>query len=186
MSQYNQQPDLNQMLKDLSTRLQTLEHVTQGTFTGDLVGTAASSRAGCLLCDGSAVSRTAYAALFAAIGTTYGTGDGSTTFNVPDLRGRVPLGAGTGTAAGATAHTMGSQPTSGVGGEETHTLSVSEMPAHTHTIAAHINSTAFSTGDLTRGNNVGTEAEWTSDSTGSGTAHNNMQPVSVINWFIIT
>lgn len=50
---------------------------------------------GYLLCDGSAVSRTTYAALFAAIGVTYGSGDGSTTFNVPDFRGRSPVGVGT-------------------------------------------------------------------------------------------
>ena len=48
--------------------------------------------AGFLLCDGSAVSRSAYAALFALVGTTFGSGDGSTTFNVPDLRGRVVFG----------------------------------------------------------------------------------------------
>ena len=48
---------------------------------------------GWLLCDGSAVSRTTYAALYAAIGTTYGAGNGSTTFTLPDLRGRVPAGA---------------------------------------------------------------------------------------------
>jgi microcystin-dependent protein len=49
------------------------------------------------LCDGSAISRTTYAALYAIIGTTYGTGDGSTTFNLPDLRNRIPLGSGTAT-----------------------------------------------------------------------------------------
>lgn len=49
------------------------------------------------LCDGSAKSRTTYASLFAVIGTAYGSGDGSTTFNVPDMRGRAPVGAGTGT-----------------------------------------------------------------------------------------
>lgn len=49
-----------------------------------------------LLCDGSAVSRATYAALFAVIGTSYGTGNGSTTFNLPDARGRVIMGAGTG------------------------------------------------------------------------------------------
>ena len=48
---------------------------------------------GWLLCDGSAVSRTTYADLYAAIGTTYGAGNGSTTFTLPDLRGRVPAGA---------------------------------------------------------------------------------------------
>src|SRR3990172_4438848 len=54
-----------------------------------------------LLCDGSAVSRTTYLNLFNIISTTYGVGDGSTTFNVPDLRGRVAVGVGTGTGGGA-------------------------------------------------------------------------------------
>lgn len=54
---------------------------------------------GWLECDGSAISRTTYADLFTAISTTYGTGDGSTTFNLPDMRGRVVVGAGTGTLA---------------------------------------------------------------------------------------
>lgn len=53
---------------------------------------AVSAPTGWLLCDGTAVSRSTYSALFAIISTTYGTGDGSTTFNVPDLRGRVPVG----------------------------------------------------------------------------------------------
>jgi len=56
-----------------------------------------SAPTGWLLCDGSAISRTTYAVLFAVISTSYGAGDGSTTFNVPDLRGRIPVGAGTGT-----------------------------------------------------------------------------------------
>jgi microcystin-dependent protein len=64
-----------------------------------------SAPAGWLLCDGSAVSRTIYAALFAAIGTTWGAGDGSTTFNVPNMLGRVPVGAG---LAGSYAQTVGS------------------------------------------------------------------------------
>ena len=57
----------------------------------------ASAPSGWLICDGSAVNRTTYAALFAIVGTTYGAGDGSTTFNLPDLQGRVPVGVGTGT-----------------------------------------------------------------------------------------
>src|SRR5690242_494962 len=56
---------------------------------------AASAPTGWLLCDGTAVSRATYATLFGVIGTTYGTGDGSTTFNLPDFRGRVPAGKGT-------------------------------------------------------------------------------------------
>lgn len=66
---------------------------------------AAAAPAGWLLCDGSAVSRTTYSALFAVMGVTYGAGDGSTTFNLPDLRQRFPLGkaaSGTGNALAAT------------------------------------------------------------------------------------
>lgn len=80
---------------------------------------------GYLLCDGSAVSRTDYADLFAAIGTVYGAGDGSSTFNVPDLSGRVVLGVSQSHALGTT------------GGEATHTLTESELPAHSHVVPAH-------------------------------------------------
>ena len=80
---------------------------------------------GYLLCDGSAVSRTDYADLFAAIGTTYGAGDESTTFNLPDLSGRVVLGVSQSHALGTT------------GGEATHTLTEQELPAHTHVVPAH-------------------------------------------------
>jgi microcystin-dependent protein len=81
---------------------------------------------GYLLCDGSPISRVNYSSLFDAIGTTYGSGDGSTTFNLPDFRGRGPLGAGTG--AGLTPRTLG-----GSGGAETVTLDTTMIPSHTHT-----------------------------------------------------
>lgn len=64
-----------------------------------------------LICDGRAISRTAYADLFAVIGTTYGTGDGSTTFNIPDLRGRIAQGAGT---LNNNTYTLGEQKTAGL------------------------------------------------------------------------
>lgn len=80
---------------------------------------------GYLLCDGSAVSRNDYADLFAAIGTVYGAGDGSTTFNVPDLSGRVVLGV-------SQSHALGTS-----GGEAAHTLTENELPAHTHTVPSH-------------------------------------------------
>jgi phage-related tail fiber protein len=64
---------------------------------GMIVASGRTSVDGYLLCDGSAVSRTTYANLFAAIGTTFGVGDGSTTFNIPDFVGAVPRGAGTST-----------------------------------------------------------------------------------------
>jgi microcystin-dependent protein len=84
---------------------------------------AASAPSGFLLCDGSAVSRATYAALFAVLSTTFGAGDGSTTFNVPDLRQKFPLGkatAGTGSTLGGSGGTI----------DHTHT-----GPSHTHSVA---------------------------------------------------
>lgn len=78
-----------------------------------------SAPEGWLLCDGSAVSRTDYSKLFSVLGTTYGSGDGSTTFNIPDLRNRFPVGAGDG-------YSLNSQ-----GGENTVKLSDAQM-AHGH------------------------------------------------------
>ena len=86
-------------------------------------GTAAPE--GYLMCDGSAVSRSTYATLFGVIGTTFGSGDGSTTFNVPDLSGRVPLGV-------SSTHLLGS-----TGGSETVTLTEQELPAHVHEVPQH-------------------------------------------------
>jgi microcystin-dependent protein len=81
---------------------------------------------GWLVCDGSAVSRTTYDALFAVIGTAYGAGDGSTTFNLPDFRDRFPVGSGYSYAAGAT------------GGEAAHQLTAAEMPSHRHSMAVDL------------------------------------------------
>lgn len=93
---------------------------------GDLkVSAASATPAGWLLCDGSAISRTQYAALYAAIGVAFGAGDGVQTFNLPDYRGRAILGAGAG--PGLTARALGSK-----GGEETHALAVAELPSHAH------------------------------------------------------
>lgn len=81
---------------------------------------------GWLLCNGREVFRDAYPQLFAIIGTSFGTGNGSTTFNLPDGRGRVPgmIGAG----VGLTNRTLGQKV-----GEEYHTLTTNEVPSHTHT-----------------------------------------------------
>jgi microcystin-dependent protein len=88
---------------------------------------------GWLLCTGQAVSRTTYAALFAAIGTTYGSGDGSTTFNVPDMRGRFPAGADdmgtTRGAAGRIGTAMGAS-----GGSQKKQLTSAHLPSHGHGI----------------------------------------------------
>lgn len=103
----------------------------------------ATAPTGWLLANGQAVSRTVYAALFAVASTTYGPGDGSTTFNLPDLRGRMPLGAGTGTglnASGTGAPTGTAQTARTTGqwlGEETHLLSGAESgtSAHNHPVS---------------------------------------------------
>ena len=90
---------------------------------------------GWLLCHGQAVSRTTYADLFGAIGTAYGPGDGSTTFDLPDLRGRVAAGRDDmgGSDAGRLAGGVANRTTlGGAGGAATHTLSTGEMPAHSH------------------------------------------------------
>jgi len=127
---------------------------------------------GWLLCDGAAVSRTLYPALFAAIGTAFGVGDGSTTFNVPDLRGRVPIGAGTG--SGLTARTLAQQV-----GAETHPLTVPELPTHTHSALGLVIGTVASGA----GSNAAA-AGGTTGTAGSGVAHNNMQPSLVLNYLI--
>lgn len=80
------------------------QNFTQFLPAGVVVPFAGSSApTGYLLCDGTAVSRTTYAALFAVLSTTFGSGDGSTTFNLPDMRETIPVGVGT-RGAGVTAH----------------------------------------------------------------------------------
>lgn len=84
-----------------------------------------SAPVGWLICDGSAISRTSYSALFDTIGVTYGSGDGITTFNIPDLKGKVIIGSSE------------SHPVSSVGGEEDHQLTAQEIPSHYHSIPQH-------------------------------------------------
>lgn len=81
----------------------------------------AAAPSGWLLCDGSAISRTTFADLFTAIGTAYGAGDGSTTFNIPDLRGRLPVGKGSNTSVDSL-------------GENDGAAEASRRPQHTHSV----------------------------------------------------
>lgn len=141
------------------------------TFAG------ASVPSGWLLCDGAAVSRTTYASLFAAIGTAHGSGDGSTTFNLPDMRGRVPIGVGQGTLL--TNRTLGQKL-----GEETHKLTISEMPKHSHNY--NIPSPTYNqeySGTAGVSQNAGSPSYATSD-TGGDQAHNVMQPSYALNYII--
>lgn len=92
-----------------------------------------TSPEGWLLCDGrsTGILRTNYANLFAVIGTTYGSGDGSTTFNLPDMRSRMPIGAGAGT--GLTTRAL-----SATGGTESIVIASGNLPTHTHGLNNHI------------------------------------------------
>jgi microcystin-dependent protein len=93
----------------------------------------ATRPAGWLFCLGQAVSRTTYASLFTALGTTYGSGDGSTTFNVPDCRGRTAYGLDNGAARITVAGgNMDGTVLGNTGGQQNVTLTVSQIPAHTH------------------------------------------------------
>lgn len=129
---------------------------------------------GYLLCDGSAVSRSTYAALFAICSTNYGAGNGTTTFNLPDFRTRVPVGY---KSADSDFGTLGQS-----GGEKTHQLIVAEMPSHTHTYNSPPSPGAGDTGSSYSGTPTGQ----VTGSSGGDQAHNNLQPYQVINYIIKT
>ena len=122
----------------------------------------AAVEAGWLLADGRAVSRNAYGALFAAIGTGWGAGDGATTFNLPDYTDAFVLGA------------SATRPVGTTGGEEEHTLTVDEMPEHSHPSAAADSLDRV----LANPNGAATAAGYGTDTgeTGGGKPHNNMPP----------
>lgn len=161
--------------------------------------------AGWVFAAGQAISRTTFAALFAAIGTTYGAGDGSTTFNVPDLRGRVTAGRDNmgGTAANRLTNQSGgvAGTLAATGGSETHTLTTPQIPAHNHTAtdSGHQHG-VISSGSAVQlqgpgggwGGNVAGglsgvgAANITVGNTGGGGAHNNVQPTIVLNYIIKT
>ncbi len=156
---------------------------------------AASAPTGWLLCDGSAVSRTTYSGLFGVIGTTYGSGNGTTTFNVPTTANNIPIGAGSIAALGASA------------GSATHTISSSELPTHNHTINitdpghAHNDYCTGPAGQLTNGgagqntmgrttlDNLNVQSATTgitasSSNAGSSTAMSLVQPVVGVTYII--
>lgn len=151
-----------------------------------------SAPSGWLLCYGQAVSRSTYSALFTVISTTYGVGDGSTTFNLPDLRGRVAVGKDNMGGAAASRMTTGGSGVDGatlgaVGGTQTHTLTAGEMPAHVHELTNLFVAGGSGTGSYEW--TTGTRARYDSPNTGSaggGQAHNNTQPSIIINYIIKT
>ena len=147
--------------------------------TGEIriwAGAAADIPDGYLLCDGSAVSRTQYTALYQTIGDTYGAGDGSTTFNLPDLRDAFPMGASTTSPIGTT------------GGEAAHTLIIDELPRHNHPIV--LTQAQAASGNFICSNNgqgaANTPQASLSQYVGSDKPHNNLPPFVAINFIIKT
>lgn len=124
---------------------------------------------GWLLCDGAAVSRTTYAALFAAIGVVWGAGDGGTTFNVPDCRGRSRVGVGQG--AGLTNRALAA-----IGGAEVDVLITSQIPSHPHGIQRFTNQSGSSDTFAISNNNINPAGAGTTDAAGGGGSHNTMHP----------
>jgi len=155
-----------------------------------MVFAGASAPSGWLLCFGQAISRTTYATLFSAVSTTYGIGDGSTTFNLPDMRGRVAAGADNmgGSAAGRLTSTTMSpdgNTLSATGGTQTHTLITAEMPSHTHALSDAYPGVNTGGSWQNQGGGYGGSIQ-TIGSTGGGGAHLNVQPTLVLNYIIKT
>jgi microcystin-dependent protein len=189
----------------------SFQTLPQSVPTGVIVSFGGSSApSGYLACDGSAVSRTTFVALFGVVGTTYGAGDGSTTFNVPDLRGRVPAGFDSGNATGRlTANTpqgVSASSLGNAGGEQSHSLTTAELAVHNHGITDPGHSHTIDNGNdnFASQNNGGggssvnngnfgafhTTDKATSgisiNNAGSGNVHNNMQPTLVVTYIIKT
>ncbi len=167
---------------------------------GSMVAYAGSSApTGWLLCFGQSVLRTDYPALFTAIGVTFGSVDG-THFTLPDMRGRVA--AGVDNMGGSAANRLGSGATGGItgsavlaasGGQQSHTMTSSELVAHTHgagsfKVTIPTNVTTGASAGLSNTTDAGTSTDisvtGTSDSTGSTTAFNTVAPTLVLNYII--
>lgn len=140
-------------------------------------------------CDGSLLPIQQNTALFSLLGTMYG-GDGRVTFGLPDLRGRVPIGMGQG--PGLSIYQEGEK-----GGQETHTLQISEMPGHIHPVAVAASNEASSPQNRPGGNVLGAANIYDSPASadaalggvssgpaGGSAAHENRQPYLAVNYII--
>lgn len=137
---------------------------------------------GWLDCRGQAVSRTTYAALFAVIGTAYGAGDGSTTFNLPNTAAKFAAGYDFSTPGNNTGFKIGE-----TGGEDTHTLTVNEMPSHTHVERGYVTGATTPARPLIGGfSGSVVDSPLVTGATGGGAAHENRPPWVVFMMVIYT
>lgn len=161
----------------------TGERLTQAGFLQPYAGSAAPS--GWLLCYGQAVSRTTYASLFAIIGTTYGSGNGTSTFNVPDLRGRTVAGLDNMGGVDANVLTNTYNPNrnilGGDAGEEAHQLTVDELASHDHNIQGNFVDLSYGGSGQ---NLFGSAGGDLTDLRGGDSPHQNVQPTLMVNWII--
>ena len=197
----NTNPNVAEINKVTDNNMNEIKNaVNTNTPVGSIslfAGTTAPN--GWLICDGSAVSRTTYANLFSVIGTTYGSGDGSTTFNIPNLKGKVPVGLD---SSDTSFDTIGE-----TGGEKAHTLTNNELPTIKGSFSTSDNvlvntlpsATVYdATGVFTKGSRPQTQVDATgvhvatnqgvynkiNMSFGNDQAHNNLQPYIVMNYII--
>lgn len=169
--------------KDSNGEWKTLTVLTGDTLPiGSIIPYGSDiSPIGWLFCEGQEISRNDYTELFSIIGTKYGEGDGNTTFNIPNLKGRIPVGKND---EDIDFDTIGE-----IGGEKTHQLTVEEIPSHTHSYkttngepgpyGATSSAATTKVGDLNT-----TETDQTNAYTGGGQAHNNIQPYQVTTYII--
>lgn len=177
----NSQPALNDV--NINRLQQLIKQDIQGAVSGDTLPIGVIMPFGSdtipknwLLCNGQAVSRTDYQELFNTLGTTYGSGDGFTTFNLPDLQGKIPVGKD---ENDTDFDTLGE-----TGGEKEHTLTINEIPPHTHkTWIKDDNLSETEDGYDNYFYGKGRFYNNTSQA-GGGRAHNNLQPYVVSNFII--
>lgn len=145
-------------------------------------GVSGSKPEGWFFCNGASYSREDYPILAGILGSRYG-GD-ATNFNVPNLTGRVLVASGhDGAAVHAKTWTVGERP-----GSHLHTLSLNEMPSHNHRLGANymfqgVGADSFALGDASPHLKQGVETS--TDAKGSGLAHNNTQPSTVVDYYVI-
>lgn len=178
----NSQPALNDT--NINRLQQLIKQDIQGAVSGDTLPIGAIMPFGSdtipdnwLLCNGQAVSRTDYQELFNTIGIIYGSGDGFTTFNLPNLQGKIPVGKD---ENDTDFDTLGN-----TGGEKEHTLTIEEMPSHNHQSSNYFEGSGGTSGvwavrslaNLTGYKDI-------SSQTGGNQPHNILQPYIVQNYII--